>query len=280
MNPDEQSRHWDGSADEHGLQDYRPISVAAIVSFITGVIGSGAIWLPGLSLVGALAVFAGILAVYLHSKQPASFTWMAYVGIFLAISTTIWTQSARTNYQNHLLRTADQHSQEWLRKITDGQIEEAISLRMQYLDRPQDSDDLTDFFQRTDRPVASVEMTPSPAGMKQMFSETRTVEYLIQSGAETKITPQPELNTVDTSTVGMAKAFTHYRIDFHLTDGSGQKKWTSADVQVEIYRMKFPTSVQWQVRQLRNLTAPDSPKPTLLDPAGSLPKPKNPGEED
>lgn len=280
MNPDEQSRQWDGSVDEQNLQDYRPVSVAAIVSLITGIVASAAIWLPGLSLVGAIAVFTGILAIYLHAKRPASFAWMAYIGIFLAICTTIWTQSARTNYQNHLLKTANEHSLRWLKMITDGEIEEAISLRMQYLDRPQDSDDLTEFFQRTDRPVASAEMTPSPAGMKQMFTETRTVEYLMESGADTKITPKPELNTVDTTTVGMAKAYTHYHVDFHLEDGTGQKKWTSADIQVEIYRMKFPTSVQWQVRQLRNLSAPDKPKPALLDPTGQIPKPKDPGSEE
>lgn len=245
-------RQWDGSAEEEHDDSYRPISILGILSFLLGLLCLFSIYFPQLGLVGLVGIILGLLAVVAAQKQPTSLGWMAYLGVFLAVFGITWSQASRSSYEAHILHVASQHGKEWLELIKDGNINEAICLRMEYLDRPLEGTDLDKYFQQSERPSSSHSMMPAPKEMKKLFTEKKTVQNLVISGKNTQIRPVIGKDRITATETGIIKIFTTYEVDVVL----GGKPET-IELEVEIYRVKFPTHVEWQVRDVSNLTHPD-----------------------
>lgn len=253
---------WDGSAEEDGIDEYRPISILGIIALLLGMVSIFAVYIPAVGLVGVLAILLGILAVVQGMRQPTSLVGTAYVGVFIAVFSITFSQVARSSYDARLLQTASEHGQRWLQLIADGEVNQAICLRMNYLDRPLEGTDLDEYFKRTERPSSSHSMMPPPKELKKMFTDKRTVKNLIISGEKTKLRPLHEKDRFLGFDTGVAKIITGYEADVMLAG-----KMETLELEVQIYRIKFPTHVQWQVKEITNLTHPDTPTtgPQLLD---------------
>lgn len=257
---EDRPRQWDGSVDEEMMEDYRPISVSAILSFCLGLLAIGAIWIPAVSLVGLFSVLVGLIALYFHSRNRTMLYWLAYIGIFVSVFSATWTQVARASYENYLMSTGDQFAQQWLELLKDGKVKEAICLRMDYLDRPLENADLDEYFLRTEAPAASSGFIPAPSEMLERFSKMRTIREIIEYGKRTTVTPIYDSNSVDTSNQGVAKVRCFYRIELEVTEENGKRRIREFDINVLLARKRFPTSVHWEVIALNNVTRPDPPE--------------------
>jgi len=255
---------WDESVVERELEDYRPVSVLAVLSAAMGLLSASSLWLPSMILVGMIAVILAGIAVAQARTHAMSGTWLAYVGAFLAVMIGTWSLTTRSQYQSYVTRTAEEKAEQWLWLIAAGKVNEAICLRMDYMARPHESQDLDEYFQRTDRPPSASELLPPPAELKEMFLESKTISNLLLSGDKSKITLLPEKTVLDTSEKGKAAAEVFFDVDFFLQDSLGQMRWTSAEVSVTLYRHLTATDVHWQVYRILNHTAPDPVMPRMM----------------
>jgi hypothetical protein len=188
------------------------------------------------------------------------------VGVFVAVTGILWSLTGRSFYQNHMVAAGEEKAEQWLQMLADGKVNEAICLRMDYWERPLEGQDLNEYFSRTERAPTSSEFTPPPAEMKEIFLESQSIRNLIASGSKTQFTLLPEKTKYDPNQVGKVVIEAFFNIDFFLVDSLGQGRKTSAEISVIMYRIKFPTSVHWQVYRLINHTAPDPLTPNMLRP--------------
>jgi len=198
--------------------------------------------------------------------RPLSLVWLSYLGVFLSVTGMVWALTGRSFYQNHVIAAGQERAEQWLKMLIANEVNEAICLRMDPIQRPLEGIDLTEYFTRTVRPPTSSEFVPPPAQMKEMFLESQTVRYLIESGSKTKITLLPEKTTYNATLPGKTTIEAYFDVEFFLTDSLGQGRRTSAEISVIMYRHNYHTGVQWQVFRLVNHTAPDPLTPGMMLP--------------
>ncbi len=253
-------KQWDGSVEEEYIQDYKPVSVVGILAFILGLISVFSVYVPEVWVVGLLAVILSFVAIVRASSQPATLSWLAYIAAFLAVISVTWSQASRSSYEANLLHTASQHGENWIKMIAEGDVNEAICLRMQYQDRPLDGTDLDAFFKMTDRPDSTMSMMPAPAEMKKIFTESTAVKNVIASGEKTRIHPKPEMNLITKTSQGIAEISVFYDLDLIL-DG----KPVTHEFVVHMFRSKLASGVQWQIERMEDNSASSTHVPQMLD---------------
>lgn len=252
---------WDGTENELLMSERRPISAAAIVAGITGVLAGLSYAVPGLAVLLLVSILAAVVAVLSHRRSPKALIWLAYVGVALGMTGVVWSLTTRSFYQNHLVATGEKYAQQWLELLRDGKLEEAICLRMDYWDRPLESVQLVNFFQQTERPPGASESAPPPAQMKDEFLTSGTVQNLLSSGPQTKIRLQPD-RTRYFEQSGSVEVEGFFEVELLAPDPRGNMRRKTQIVSVAVKRIQYPKSAHWQVSRVHNHSQPDMPVET------------------
>lgn len=252
---------WDGTENELMMSERRPISAAAIVAGITGVLAGLSYAVPGLAILLMVSLLAGVVAVLSHRRSPKSLVWMAYVGVAIGMTGVVWSLTTRSFYQNHLVATGEQYAQQWLEILSDGKLEEAICLRMDYWDRPLESVQLVNYFQQTERPPGASDSTPPPAQMKEEFLASNTVQNLLESGPQTRIRLQED-RTRFFEQAGSVEVEGFFEVELLAKDPRGNMRRKTQIVSVAVKRIQYPKSAHWQVSRVHNHSQPDMPAET------------------
>jgi hypothetical protein len=250
--------NWDGSENELMTYEGRPISVLAILSGISGLVAGLAFAIPGLGVAFIVSLATAVAATLSNRREPKSLMWFCYLGVFIGTLGTVWNLTSRSFYQNHMVAMGEKFAQEWLQLLIDDKLDEAICLRMDYLDRPLEGSNLTEYFQLTVRPPDASEMVPPPNEMKQSFLDSKTIQNFLTSGKETKLRLLPE-KTRHFEHTGRFEVEAHFEVDFLLNDGHGGKRRKSQNISVALGRIQHTSSGHWQITRFTNLTAPDAP---------------------
>lgn len=249
---------WDGTENEFLMGERRPISVAAIVSGVTGVLAGLSYVVPGLGVLLLVSVLAAVVAVLAHRRSPRALVWLAYVGVAIGMTGVVWSLTTRSFHQNHLVATGEKYAQQWLEMLRDGKLEEAICLRMDYWDRPLESVQLVNFFEQTERPPGASDSAPPPAQMKDEFLMSNTVQSLLNSGPQTRIQLQED-RTRFLEQTGSVEVEGFFEVEFLAKDPRGNMRRKTQVVSVAVKRIQYPKSAHWQVSRVHNHSQPDMP---------------------
>ncbi len=252
---------WDGTENELMMSERRPISAAAIVAGVTGVLAGLSYAVPGLAVLLLVSVLAAVVAVLSHRRSPRALVWLAYVGVAIGMTGVVWSLTTRSFYQNHLVATGEKYAQQWLEILRDGKLEEAICLRMDYWDRPLESVQLVSYFQQTERSPGASDSTPPPAQMKEEFLMSNTVQNLLESGPETRIRLQED-RTRFFEQAGSVEVEGFFEVELLAKDPRGNMRRKTQIVSVAVKRIQYPKSAHWQVSRVHNHSQPDMPAET------------------
>lgn len=247
--------HWDGSEGEMAGMDRRPISVLAIVALLTGLPAGLAFIIPGLGVLFVISVASALAAIYSNAKNPKSLVWLAYIGVFIATSGTIWSLTARSLYQNHIVSKGEEFAEQWVQLLVNDQIFEAICLRMDYDMRPLEGIDLAEYFQRTVAEADSGSTSMSPSQMKEGFLESRSVQLFLESGKETKFRRLPE-KTRFMEAPAWFEVEVFFDVEFLLKDGFGSRRKSNI-ISVTARRLQHSGAAHWVISRSSNITSPD-----------------------
>jgi hypothetical protein len=257
----ESASRWDGTENELMMADRQPISAAAIVAGITGVLAGLSYAVPGLAVLLLVSLLAAVVAVLSHSRSPRALVWLAYVGVAIGMTGVVWSLTTRSFYQNHLVATGEKYAEQWLEILRDGKLEEAICLRMDYWDRPLESVQLVNYFQQTERTPGASDSTPPPAQMKDEFLMSNTVQNLLESGPQTRIRLQED-RTRFFEQAGSVEVEGFFEIELLAKDPRGNMRRKTQIVSVAVKRIQYPKSAHWQVSRVHNHSQPDMPVET------------------
>jgi hypothetical protein len=250
---------WDGSENEFSDYENRPFSVLAIISAITGVLAGLSFILPALGVLFLVSFAAAVAAIFSNFRQPKTLIWLAYVGVFIGSTGTVWSLTTRTLYHNHMVALGEDFAEEWVQLLIDGKIHEAICLRMDYLDRPLEGVDLAEYFERAERAPDSSELIPPPLEMKEGFLDSKTVRSFLASGSNTTLRRLPE-RTKFSEQQGTFDVEAFFEVDFLLDDGQGGFRRRSQIISATARRIQYTAGAHWQINRIFNHTSPDSPK--------------------
>ncbi len=248
---------WDGSEHELDTHDHRPISVCAIISFLAGLPAAFAYVLPGLSLLFVVSLASGIAAIFSNRREPKSFVWLAYIGVFVATVGTTWNLTTRSLYQNHMVAKGEQFAEQWIKLLIDDQIYEALCLRMDYRDRPLEGVNLAEYFGQKIAGADSGESAMTPADMRDQFLDSQTVQSFLASGKSTTYRLLHD-RTRFFETTGWFEVEAFFDVAFLLDDGHGPRR-KSQIISVTARRIQHVASAHWQISNTANNTSPDRP---------------------
>lgn len=257
----ESASRWDGTENELMMSERRPISAAAIVAGVTGVLAGLSYAVPGLAVLLLFSLLAAVVAVLSHRRSPKALVWLAYIGVAVGMTGVVWSLTTRSFYQNHLVATGEKYAQQWLELLKDGKLEEAICLRMDYWDRPLESVQLVNYFQQTERPPGASDSVPPPAQMKDEFLLSNTVTSLLESGPQTRIRLQED-RTKYFEQSGTVEVEGFFEVELMAKDDLGNPRKRSQVVSVAVKRIQYPKSAHWQVSRVHNHSQPDMPAET------------------
>lgn len=249
---------WDGSEHELDTHDHRPISVAAIISFLAGLPAGFAYVLPGLSVLFVVSLASGIAAIFSNRREPKSFVWLAYIGVFVATVGTTWNLTTRSFYQNHMVAKGEQYAEQWIKLLIDDQIYEAICLRMEYHERPLEGVNLAEYFGRTERTADSTESAITPAQVVEEFLDSQTVQSFLSSGKETTYRHLPDRTRVF-ETTGSFEVEAFFDVEFSLSGDFGKRRKSNI-ISVTASRIQYAAGAHWRISKTENISAPDRPK--------------------
>jgi hypothetical protein len=257
----ESASRWDGTENELMMSERRPISAAAIIAGITGVLAGLSYAVPGLAVLLVISLVTAVVAILSHRRAPKALTWLAYVGVAVGMTGVVWSLTTRSFYQNHLVATGEKYAQQWLELLRDGKLEEAICLRMDYWDRPLESVQLVNYFQQTERPPGASDSAPPPDEMRDEFLLSNTVQNLLESGPQTRIRLQED-RTRYFEQSGTVEVEGFFEVELMAKDPRGNLRKKTQVVSVAVKRIQFPKSAHWQVSRVHNHSQPDMPAET------------------
>lgn len=255
--------NWGGSENDMMATDRRPISVLSLVSVLAGFLAGFAFFLPGLAVLSLVAIAAAVAAIATSRREPKALLWLSYLGVFLATVGTVWSMTARSFYQNHMIALGQKHAEDWLQLLVENKLHEAICLRLDYGDRPLEGTALPEYFLQGERPAGLSESVPLPSQMKDSFLRLATVQKFLTSGKNTELKLIPE-RTVFNENAGWIEVLSVFEVSFLLNDGQSEPRRKTETIGVKIRRTPHPNGAHWQIQELANHTSPETSDAPML----------------
>ncbi len=127
--------------------EYRSMSALAIVAFALGVLSLLALIAPVLWIVPVAAIIVALTAIRVIKNDPQkSGQRLATIGLFVAVCVGIWAVSYHFSREWYLFHTARKFADDWLTVVQDGNLYEAHQLHLPYIDRFDDKDRLSEYY--------------------------------------------------------------------------------------------------------------------------------------
>lgn len=127
--------------------EYRSMSALAVVAFALGILSLLALISPVLWIVPVAAIVVALTAIRVIKSDPQKGGQrLATIGLVVAVCVGIWAVSYHFSREWYLFHKARLFADDWLAVVQNGDLFEAHQLHLPYLDRLEDKEKLTEYY--------------------------------------------------------------------------------------------------------------------------------------
>lgn len=145
----------------------KPVSKLAVLAFVMGLVSLFTPLTVALLPISIIAAVVGLAASIITSSGAASGAWLANVGMFVGIVTSLWTGVSSRNQRLATEENAGNYANYFLELLADGEIYKATELQLPSGGRQLPGLDLKDYYESytgsvSDEVLQSRKGTPDP----------------------------------------------------------------------------------------------------------------------
>lgn len=252
------------------VENYRPLSIAAIVSLVLGLIGVIGMFNPYLLVIPFVGVLVGAITLVRLQRNPHRYSGqlVAAIGLALSLLFASWGGGYASMRSAHIYDQAEEHVEFWFALLSEGKRPEAFELCLKYESRKRKGTDLDELYS-LDEEEPDMEEFAAAQG-KELGGEMMTTQVPNVARMEFKMffEREPAKTIADYANKGKVTLLRNealeegdyvdrvsqiYRMDF--VDETGRERFIDFRVLMERWAYPGTDVFQWNVARVEKVEA-------------------------